>query len=150
VKTRKQPRVIFLVACVKSKRRGPLPARELYRSVWFTKARDYVEHLEQPWAILSAKHHLLSPRKVIRSYNKTLNKMTLEARRMWSDTVVREMRVKYKTGSIVVILAGKKYREHVVPQLKSAGFLVKAPLARKGIGRQLSWFNKMLGFLSLR
>ena len=129
---------------MKSKRRGPSRAKDLYRSVWFSKAKEYVERLNQPWAILSAKHYLLSPDKVIRSYNRTLNNMTLDARRIWSDRAVRKMRLKYRSGHTVVLLAGKNYREHVVPLLKEAGLIVRTPLARMGIGRQLSWFNKRL------
>lgn len=144
MKTPKERRVLYLVSCVKSKSRGPLRAKDLYRSVWFSKAKEYVEGLDQPWAILSAKHYLLSPDKVIRSYNRTLNNMTFDARRTWSDRVVRRIRLKYRSSDTLILLAGKKYTEQVVPQLKEAGFLVKTPLARMGIGRQLSWFNKRL------
>ena len=144
MKTPKDRRVVYLVSCVKSKRRGPSRAKDLYRSVWFSKAKEYVERLNQPWAILSAKHYLLSPDKVIRSYNKTLNNMTFDARRIWSDRVVRKIRIKYRSGDTIVLLAGKKYREQVVPQLKEAGFIVRTPLARMGIGKQLRWFNKRL------
>lgn len=142
MKTPKDRRVVYLVSCVKSKCRGPSRAKDLYRSVWFNKAKEYVEGLNQPWAILSAKHFLLSPDKVIRSYNRTLNNMTFDARRIWSDRVVRKIRLKYRSGDTIFLLAGKKYTEHVVPQLKKAGFIVRTPLARMGIGRQLSWFNK--------
>lgn len=142
MKTPKDRRVVYLISCVKSKRRGPLRAKDLYRSVWFRKAKEYVEGLDQPWAILSAKHYLLSPDKVIRSYNKTLNSMPFDARRIWSDRVVRKIHLKYRSGDTIVLLAGKKYREQVVPQLKAAGFLVRTPLARMGIGQQLRWFNE--------
>ena len=34
---------IYLVACVKRKLPRPAPARDLYTSDWFRKARQYVE-----------------------------------------------------------------------------------------------------------
>jgi hypothetical protein len=34
---------VFLVSCVHEKLAQPAPARELYRSAWFLKARRYVE-----------------------------------------------------------------------------------------------------------
>ena len=34
---------IYLVACVKGKLPRPAPAKDLYTSPWFRKARQYVE-----------------------------------------------------------------------------------------------------------
>ena len=52
---------ICLVACVKGKRGAPAPAKDLYRSPWFRKARRYVEQSGAPWFILSDKHGLVHP-----------------------------------------------------------------------------------------
>lgn len=56
---------MFLVSCVGDKHSKPLPARELYRSDWFLKARAYVEAQGEEWFILSAKYGLVSPDQVI-------------------------------------------------------------------------------------
>src|SRR3546814_861850 len=55
------PSPVFLVACVAAKLDRPAPARDLYASPWFQKARAYVERQGGAWFILSAKHGLTAP-----------------------------------------------------------------------------------------
>lgn len=76
--------VIYLVACVAAKRASPTAAKDLYISVWFQKARRFVERTGAPWFILSARHGLVSPDRVIVPYDQTLNTMTVEKRRQWA------------------------------------------------------------------
>ena len=54
-------RTVYLVSCVSGKKRGRLPAQDLYESAWFKKARAYVEARGACWFILSAEHGLLHP-----------------------------------------------------------------------------------------
>jgi hypothetical protein len=56
---------VCLVSCVSSKAVRALPARDLYISALFIKARAYVESLRCPWFILSAEHGLVHPDAVI-------------------------------------------------------------------------------------
>ena len=55
------PKPIYLVACVAAKLDRPAPARDLYTSPWFQKARAYVERQGGQWFVLSAKHGLIAP-----------------------------------------------------------------------------------------
>src|SRR3546814_2942975 len=66
------PSPVFLVACVAAKLDRPAPARDLYASPWFQKARAYVERQGGAWFILSAKHGLIAPETVIARYDETL------------------------------------------------------------------------------
>jgi hypothetical protein len=52
---------IYLISCVSVKRAKPAPARDLYVSELFRRARAYVEATACPWFILSAKHHFADP-----------------------------------------------------------------------------------------
>lgn len=52
------PGTVFLVSCVKRKRTSAAPARDLYISDWFVKARRYVERRRARWFILSAEYGL--------------------------------------------------------------------------------------------
>ncbi len=65
-------KTIHLVSCVSLKRPIPSPARDLYISTWFLKARAYVEATRTPRFILSAEHGLLSPDEVITPYDRTV------------------------------------------------------------------------------
>ncbi len=55
---------LYLVSCVSMKRASPSPARDLYVSQWFLKARAHVEAAGWPWLILSAEHGVVHPDQV--------------------------------------------------------------------------------------
>jgi hypothetical protein len=130
---------LALVACVAAKRSCPAEARDLYVSTWFRFARAHVEARYARWAILSAKHGLLDPRARVAPYERTLNAMPRAERRAWGDRVARE--VLSAGPDRVVIFAGARYREDVLPQLERAGVVVDAPLAGLAIGKQLAWLK---------
>src|SRR5260370_40393815 len=119
---------MFLVSCVSAKRSKPLPARELYCSDWFVKARAYVETQGKDWFILSAKHGLVEPHDVIDPYNETLNEMSSGERRAWAERVAVKLRPKCRDGTEVIVLAGQAYREHLLPILQGWGCRVRVPM----------------------
>ncbi len=69
---------LYLVSCVSQKLPVSAPAKDLYTSPLFCKARSYVERKGQPWFILSAKHGLLHPDQPVAPYDLTLNTMGYE------------------------------------------------------------------------
>lgn len=78
-----------LVACSKAKRPGgPWPARDLYIGQLFRNARAYCEsRFGDGWAILSARHGLLMPDRVIEAYDETLADMGRDDRIRWAVKV---------------------------------------------------------------
>lgn len=132
-------KTLFLVSCVSEKCDRPMPARELYRSEWFQKTRAFVERQAGDWFILSAKHGLVAPDRVIEPYDETLNDKTVEQRREWSRKVSQELSLRCHPGTTVVFLASEKYREFLLPVLKELGFNVEVPMEGLGIGEQLRW-----------
>ena len=71
---------IYLVACVKGKLPQPAPAKDLYTSDWFRKARQYVEQSGAPWFILSDEHGLVHPDTELAPYEKDIKEMPPAAR----------------------------------------------------------------------
>jgi len=141
----KTPSCIALVACVKQKRDQPSPAKELYTSDWFRKARAYVEQQGAIWYILSANYRLLSPNAIVQPYEQTLNKMPASDRRKWASQVLEQiLRINYDHNTNFQIFAGQKYKEYLLPGLQDAGYTVNTPLAHLGIGQQLAWFKSHL------
>lgn len=126
-----------------------MPARELYSSDWFVKARTYVEAQRVKWYILSAKHGLVLPDQVIPPYSVTLIDMSSDQRRAWARGVAKQLRQKCRAGNLVKILAGHSYREHLIPFLESWGCRVKVPMQGMGIGQQKAWLKRQLGLLDL-
>lgn len=130
------PLPLHLVACVASKLDHPAEARELYRSPWFKKARAYVEAIGAPWAILSAKHGIINPAKVIAPYDETLNAMTRAERLAWGEPIARGL---VAHGAPVVMLAGRQYRDAITDTAPAPGLVVSAPMVGLGIGEQMAW-----------
>lgn len=135
---------LYLVSCVKTKGPKPTPAKDLYASPWFRKARAYAEKTAHPWHILSAQYGLVHPERVIRPYEKTLKTMPVAKRRAWAETVLADLEPSLTGVGTVVFLAGQVYREFLAPALRDRGLTVHVPMAGLSQGRQLSWLGACL------
>ncbi len=135
-------RKLFLVSCVSKKRDRATPARELYCSDWFRKARASVECQGAHWFILSAKYGLVAPNEVIEPYDETLNNKTDKERREWSKRVLEQLQSHCPPGTCIVFYAGEKYRRFLVPALKARGCEVEIPMEGLKIGEQLCWLSE--------
>ena len=132
---------VYLVSCVGQKRSQPAAARDLYRSAWFMKARSYVEASGRPWFILSAEYGLVAPDTVIEPYEKTLNTMGVAARREWAAMVARQLCEEVRRADRIVVLAGARYREFLMPVLSRMADVVEVPMEGLRIGEQLRWLT---------
>jgi hypothetical protein len=137
---------IGLVGCCAAKLDRPAPARDLYRSPLFRKASAYAEATCDEWAILSAEHHLVSPRLTVWPYDSELKG---EGRLAWARIVADQI-VHHDHGdwhpdrTVFVVLAGANYARAV------AGFPhVEQPLAGLQIGERLAWLNRELEALGV-
>lgn len=135
---------IALIACASQKRDEPAPARNLYQSTLFRRSLRYVEQVVEPDCtfVLSAKHHLLPLDVVVAPYDRTLNRMAADERRAWADRVLDQLRERADLKEDrFTVLAGKKYREHLVPPLER----VEVPLEGMRIGEQLQFLTGAVG-----
>ncbi len=137
-------RRLFLVSCVKTKRAMPAEAMDLYTSNWFQKARACVEKTGCPWRILSAQYGLVHPEEEIGPYEKTLNTMRVEERRVWADRVLAGLGPCLDGVDMVVLLAGRRYREFLEPALRKQGLAVCVPMSGLRHGEQLAWLADCL------
>ena len=133
---------VALVSCVKRKQTVPAPARELYVSALFRGMRRFAESHADRWFILSAEHGLVTPETVVAPYERTLNRMTAQERRAWAARVLESLEREVSPGDTVVLLAGKRYREGIVPALEARRIEVQIPLEGRGLGRQLQWLKR--------
>ena len=133
-------RIIF-VACVAKKLRGPSRAADLYASAWFIKARQLVEASGDPWFILSAKYGLVKPNQVITPYDETLSNMSKAKRQEWALLVEQQMEQELAPASEAVVLAGMRYREDLMPYLRTRFTNVIVPMMGLSSGRQLNWLS---------
>ena len=135
-------RTVYLVSCVGMKKRGIHPAKDLYDSPWFKKARAYVERQGGPWYILSAKYGLLDPDEKIPPYEMTLNNMPAAERRAWARSVLEDLRGVIRPTDHIVFLAGQRYREYLIAEVRRVSSEVSVPMEGLGIGEQLAWLTQ--------
>ena len=109
---------LYLVSCVNKKAPIPRKAKNLYISPWFVKAKTYVESTKQRWFILSAKYRLVEPNCRINPYEKSLNSMPIKERQEWAEDVFKNLRLHITDIETIYFLAGKRYREFLVPKLR--------------------------------
>jgi len=134
---------LLLIGCVKGKRKGTWPARELYVSELFSRRRHYAEVAGCSWFILSAKHGLVAPDQPIEWYDRTLSDVGADERRRWSESVLKQLDVIVGSmdGTVIEVHAGKAYRDFgLVQGLTNRGALVAVPTAHLGLGQQLAWY----------
>lgn len=137
-----KPARLYLVSCVAAKLARPAPARDLYVSPWFRKARAHVEAQGGAWLILSAKHGLIDPAEAIAPYETTLNTMNAADRRTWASRVIDQLEARAPVADQAVILAGTNYRENLLPWLQARFRQVSIPMQGLGIGQQLQWLSR--------
>ena len=135
---------IYLVACVNKKHLVPMKARDLYTSPLFAKSVEFAESQADQWFILSAKHGLLDPDRVIEPYDHSLRSMGAAERRIWAQGVARSLLPRLNRSDRVVMFAGKLYRENLVSPIREHGCNLEIPMEGLRIGEQLKWLNEQL------
>lgn len=133
---------VALVSCVKSKQTRPAPARDLYTSALFRGLRAFAERSADRWYILSAEHGLVDPTQVLEPYERTLNRMPRKDRDAWASKVRGQLAEVLPIGAEVIVLAGQRYREDLVPFLRDRGHPVSIPLEGLPFGKQLQFLGK--------
>jgi hypothetical protein len=133
---------ICLVSCSKTKLQQPAPAAKLYASTRFRLASAYARKEFDAWYVLSALHGLVAPNEIIAPYDRTLNGMARSQRQEWSKKVCDKIHEKTPANADIVILAGLRYYEFLVPLLSEYGYHVSVPLSHLGQGKQLQWLKR--------
>lgn len=133
---------IALVSCVKTKLPYRAAAQDLYDSQLFKGMRTYAKRNAKCWFILSAKYGLLRPTQRVAPYEQSLLTMRKADRLSWADKVQTQLIKVLIPRSEVLILAGARYRESLVPFLVERGFRVSVPMENMSFGLQLRWLNE--------
>jgi len=135
---------IALISCSATKGFRAAPAEQLYAaSDLFAKSKAYAEQIGARWFILSAKHGLVDPKRVVEPYDVTMRDLTVREKNLWTANVLdalasRELADKQ---THVTILADVLYRELIEQPLRRCGCTVETPLANLAIGKQKAWLK---------
>lgn len=136
---RKRGRTLVIVSCGRRKvwddnpRTGPTRACDAYTGLFFRKNRSYAETFGDAWAILSAKHGLLAPEKIIReNYNQSF--------RARGETITpRDLRAQvlesgYHKFARIVVLGGREYAAAIKEAYAGTGIPIDWPYEGMPIG----------------
>lgn len=131
---------IVCISCVKSKRKSPCAAKDMYTSPLFRKMLMYAQQLRpQKIFILSAEYGLLKPDDVIAPYEKTLKSMKISERSAWAGTVLSRLRQEADLQEDkFIFLAGARYRENLVRHIRH----YEVPMEGLSFGPQLHWLTE--------
>ena len=112
----------------------------MYISQLFRLSLQYAQRLSPSQIfILSAKYGLVPLDDEIEPYDVTLNRMSIKDRKAWATKVLAQL-VEHSNihQDHFFILAGQKYRQYLLPNLKS----YEIPMLGFPIGKQLQFLNK--------
>lgn len=128
----------ILISCSSTKLDHAAPAKDLYTSPLFRKARELAERSGRPWMILSAKHGLLDPEQIVEPYDLALSDLRAEQRHQWAGMVRRQLSARWEGLATFEIYAGKLYLAAV------EGLEYTEPLAGLQVGERLRTLNLLL------
>lgn len=131
------PGTVVVIQCGSTKRKEPARARDLYLGAYFNACRAAAERIGDRWYIVSAKHGLLTPSRIIAPYNATL---PLRGDREWGERVRCALLEAEPDGwDRLIALAGRRYLVGWGEELGA-----ETPLARaQGIGSQVMAANRL-------
>jgi hypothetical protein len=141
-----QKLTIGLVGCGKLKKKERSKAKDLYLGELFKKSRAWVEKNCDEWGVISARHGLLSPNKLVSPYDRTLSKMDREWRHGWAQKVSHQVYCRWGEDTHYILLAGELYRQPFEEKyLRGDTCTEEAPMRGLGLGEQLGWLKRSLG-----
>ena len=101
---------------------SPRPARELFESDGFARAREHALRSGRRWFVLSAKHGLLDPHDVVGPFDVLFGDQPAGYRAAWAEWVVVQLADRVRLpGTTVEVHGGVDFAQ-----------ALKAPLARRG------------------
>ena len=138
---------IVLITCVKTKRRKPCAAKDLYVSSLFLKQRAYAEQSGVPWFILSAEHGLVVPDEWLSPYERYLPDTPSNFRSAWGAWVAARLQLLAGrlSGRVIEAHAGSAYIDALRPQLEAQGATLVDPLQGLSMGARLAWYGSRAG-----
>ena len=134
---------VGLVGAVKSKRRRPAEAGELYTSPLFRGRAAYVERTCDRWYVLTPREGLVDPEWVVAPSEESLTVVPASWRRAWSvrviDALVHELGDLH--SHVFEIHAGAAFRDFgLVDGLERRGAAVEIPARGMSQGAQLAFY----------
>ena len=122
-----------------------MPARDLYVSERFVKAKAVAEKLSDAWFVLSALHGLLPSDKVVENYDLGLHSLSSEQKSNWTSSVRGSMKDMFTKEDRITFLCSDAYTDDLVSKDLSKEFVIRLPLLHKSKSKQIELLLGMTG-----
>lgn len=109
-------KVLVIISCTKKKLDAPAPAFRLYQGDIFKKAQKWIKIKNFQELIISAKHGLVEPTKILFPYDKRLK--NLKEARSLQPKVIPKLRKKLSKFEAIVLILGNIYIEVLSPLIE--------------------------------
>lgn len=103
------PPKVALVGCGRAKGPSRAQAMHLYRGGLFRAAIDFATATHAGVYIVSAKHGLIDPERVIEPYEFSIEDMTATQRERWGDRIAHDLALLMNAPSAPTLLLGESY-----------------------------------------
>jgi hypothetical protein len=133
----------FLIACSREKRAERAPAKDLYLSERFRLCRTAAEVYADKWFIVSAKHGLVHPERILSPYDTTIANMTPREFEMWNKKVTNQLARWVPKQSNIVCLGDSQYFSPLAKLDLKAGAGVHIPFRWIDPSNHLTWLRKI-------
>lgn len=110
----------ILIGCGREKLLSAAPAAELYTSQRFQGCLQLARTLSAPFAILSAKHGVVPPDRILDPYDLNIVELESAKRRKWAQSVIKTLQSKI-AGKRVVMLATSDYLKPILDLASERG-----------------------------
>lgn len=134
---------IVLIACSREKRAERAPAKDLYLSERFRLCRTAAEAYADKWFIVSAKHGLVDPERILSPYDTTLPNMTSCEVEVWNKKVKNQLARWVPKQSNIVCLGDSEYFTPLANLDLNARARVHLPFRRIDQSNHLTWLRKI-------
>jgi hypothetical protein len=136
--------VVYLAPSVALQGRASAQAKDLYRGVWYTAIRSYIERRLEPqdrWFVVSPLYGLLDPEQVVAPYEETLSGMHVRERLVMATRVVAGLEAAADRSMPVYLLCGDAWVLLLQRPLAEAGWTVLVPLRGDSEEEQVKWLR---------
>lgn len=138
---------IFLVGCGRSKRRKLCVAKDLYTSQRFKTSIELAENLGNEYLIISGKHGVIEPGKVLEPYDQDVGKLDKKEKSEWATRILADLS-KYNKNAQYIILSGDDYSNVLLEKNASRKIPISlnAPFKEIQIENHKIWLEQALHF----
>ncbi|UOQ85413.1 DUF6884 domain-containing protein [Gracilibacillus salinarum] len=141
---------LFIIPCGKKKiwdkepESGAVKAKNAYIGVLHQLCRQYVDHFDGDWVIISGKHGLLLPNDTVPdNYDLTFRKN--DPRVVSVSTLQRQFKEKHlQSYDDIIALTGKKYQPYLEEVFVKAERIQYPLHGAKGIGHIQKWLKNSI------